>query len=168
MSYIGIGSPLPDISNLPGQTGGEVEVTLDYPSAAVCSTASDQTPTFSPAGGSFASSSPSNLVVNSSTGVIDISASTAGSYTITYTVEGVPSSFAFTLSQTNASSFSYSSSSFEKTGTATPTITGVSGGTFAASSGLSMNNSTGVIDLAASTVGTYTVSYTSPGVYGLK
>ena len=166
MSYIGIGSPIPDISSLPGQTGGEVEVDLSYTSASACTADSDLTPTFSPAGGSFASSSPSNLVVNSSTGVIDISASTAGSYTITYTVEGVPSSFAFTLSQTNASSFSYSSSSFEKTGIATPTITGVSGGTFAAPSGLSINNSTGVIDLAASTVGTYTVSYTSPGVCG--
>tara|TARA_B100000900_G_scaffold397006_1_gene396882 strand:+ start:12 stop:1187 length:1176 start_codon:yes stop_codon:yes gene_type:complete len=165
MSYIGIGSPIPDISNLPGQTGGEVEVNLSYPSASACTADSDLTPTFSPAGGSFTSSSE-GLVVDSSTGVIDISASTAGSYTITYTVEGVPSSFAFTLNQTNASSFSYSSSSFEKTGIATPNITGVSGGTFAASSGLSINNSTGVIDLAASTVGTYTVSYTSPGVCG--
>tara|TARA_B100000900_G_scaffold397005_1_gene396880 strand:+ start:907 stop:2106 length:1200 start_codon:yes stop_codon:yes gene_type:complete len=165
MSYIGIGSPIPDLSSLPGQTGGEVEVNLSYPSAGACTADSNLTPTFSPVGGSF-TSSPTGLVVNSSTGVIDISASTIGSYTITYTVEGIPSSFAFALNQTNDSSFSYSSSSFEKTGTATPNITGVSGGTFAASSGLSIDNSTGVIDLAASTIGTYTVSYTSPGVCG--
>ena len=166
MSYIGIGSPIPDISSLPGQTGGEVEVNLSYPSAAVCSTASDQIPTFSPAGGSFSSSSPSNLVVNNSSGVIDISESTAGSYTITYTVEGVPSSFAFTINQQEQSTFSYSASSFQKIGTATPTLASgtTAGGDFSASTGVVINNSTGVIDLAASTIGgPYIITYTTPG-----
>ena len=42
----------------------------------------------------------------------------------------------------------------------TPTITGITGGTFSVSpSGLSINTSTGAIDLSASTAGTYTVSY---------
>ena len=36
MSYLGIGSPIPEISNLPGQTGGEIEVTLDYPVSSAC------------------------------------------------------------------------------------------------------------------------------------
>ncbi|MBB1284653.1 T9SS type A sorting domain-containing protein [Flavisolibacter sp. BT320] len=45
--------------------------------------------------------------------------------------------------------------------TATPTRTGTAGGTYSAPAGLVMNSSTGVVDLAASTAGTYTVTYTA-------
>ena len=41
----------------------------------------------------------------------------------------------------------------------TPTITGTTGGTFSSTTGLSINSSTGEIDLSASTAGSYTVSY---------
>jgi hypothetical protein len=166
MSYIGIGSPIPDIASLPGQTGGEVEVTLDYPSAAVCSNGSDQTPSVkSPNGGTF-SSTPSGLSINGSSGVVDVSESTPNNYTISYTVEGVVSSFAFTINQLEQSTFSYSASSFQQIGTATPTLASgtTAGGSFSASTGVSINTSTGVIDLAASTVGgPYTITYTTPG-----
>jgi len=166
MSYIGIGSPIPDISSLPGQTGGEVEVNLNYPSAAVCSNGSDQTPSVkSPNGGTF-SSTPSGLSINSSSGVIDVSESTPNNYTISYTVEGVVSSFAFTINQLEQSTFSYSASSFQQIGTATPTLASgtTAGGTFSASTGVVINTSTGVIDLAASTIGgPYTITYTTPG-----
>jgi len=47
-----------------------------------------------------------------------------------------------------------------------PTITGPTGGTYSSTAGLSINASTGVINIAASTVGTYTVTYTSPAVPG--
>jgi hypothetical protein len=44
------------------------------------------------------------------------------------------------------------------------TITGTTGGTFTASpAGLSINASTGAIDVSVSTGGTYTVTYTTPG-----
>ena len=166
MSYIGIGSPIPDISSLPGQTGGEVEVNLNYPSAAVCSNGSDQTPSVkSPNGGTF-SSTPSGLSINSSSGVVDVSESTPNNYTISYTVEGVVSSFALTINQLEQSTFSYSASSFQKIGTATPTLASgtTAGGTFSASTGVVINTSTGVIDLAASTIGgPYTITYTTPG-----
>ena len=166
MSYIGIGSPIPDISSLPGQTGGEVEVNLSYPSAAVCSNGSDQTPSVkSPNGGTF-SSTPSGLSINSSSGVVDVSESTPNNYTISYTVEGVVSSFDFTINQQEQSTFSYSASSFQQIGTATPTLASgtTAGGTFSASTGVVINTSTGVIDLAASTIGgPYTVTYTTPG-----
>ncbi|MCA0398518.1 MAG: gliding motility-associated C-terminal domain-containing protein [Bacteroidetes bacterium] len=46
-----------------------------------------------------------------------------------------------------------------KTGTATPTVSGQSGGQFSAPQGLTINASTGVIDLTASTAGTYVVTY---------
>lgn len=44
-----------------------------------------------------------------------------------------------------------------------PTLTGVAGGTYTSSAGLSLNASTGVINLAGSTPGTYTITYTGPG-----
>jgi hypothetical protein len=56
-------------------------------------------------------------------------------------------------------SFSYPEGPFYNCGTLTPTFTGT--GTFSASpTGLSLNSTTGVIDLSASTPGTYTITYT--------
>ena len=166
MSYLGIGSPIPDISSLPGQTGGEVEVTLDYPSSSACTSASPFSPSeATPVGGVFAAT-PSGLNINSSTGEVTPVGSTPQAYTISYTVSGVISQFALTINIVQQSTFSYSSSSFQQIGTATPTLAAGTtlGGTFTASTGVSINSSTGVIDLAASTIGgPYTITYTTPG-----
>ena len=65
-----------------------------------------------------------------------------------------------------SAAFSYSKSSFHQ-GEAdpTPTITGTTGGTFSATpSGLSINTSTGTIDLDNSTIQSYTITYTVSGV----
>lgn len=56
--------------------------TLVYPSISVCQAGNDVTPVFSPAGGTF--SSASGLALNATTGQIDASESTVGTYTITY------------------------------------------------------------------------------------
>ena len=45
------------------------------------------------------------------------------------------------------------------TGTATPTQTGTAGGTYTAPAGISIAAATGVINLATSTLGTYTITY---------
>ena len=165
MSFIGIGSPIPEIANLPGQ-GGAIEVLLDYSSAAVCNNDSTLTPTQAePSGGVF-SASPSGLNINTSTGVITPTGSTHGTYTITYTVSGESSSFTFTINPLQQSTFSYSSSSLEQYGTASPIFASgtTTGGTFSATSGLVINTTTGVLDLASSTIGgPYTVTYTTPG-----
>ena len=155
MSYIGIGSPIPDISSLPGQTGGEIEVNLNYAVSAVCNNDVDQTPTVkTPNGGTF-SATPSGLSINNSSGVVDVSASNPGAYSITYTVSGVASSFSLTINAVEQSTFSYSSSSLEQYGTASPIFASgtTTGGTFSATSGLVINTTTGVLDLANSTVG---------------
>lgn len=166
MSYIGIGSPIPEIASLPGQTGGEVTVILDYPSSAVCTSAEPFSPSqYAPPGGTFAAT-PSGLTINASTGEVTPSTSTPQAYTISYTVSGVTSQFALTVNAVQQSTFSYSSSSFQQIGTATPTLAAgtTAGGTFTADTGVSINASTGVIDLAASTIGgPYTITYTTPG-----
>ncbi|WP_194852315.1 BspA family leucine-rich repeat surface protein [Nonlabens antarcticus] len=48
----------------------------------------------------------------------------------------------------------------------TPTITGATGGVFTSTTGLSINESTGVIDLTTSDPRVYTVTYTTSGVTG--
>lgn len=63
------------------------------------------------------------------------------------------------------SQFSYATNSYDVAGAdPTPTITGIVGGSFSSTSGLSINTSTGKIDLSLSTAGSYTVSYTAPNL----
>lgn len=63
-------------------------VSITYPEVAYCKDpATTATPSFSgPAGGTYTSTS--GLVINSTTGVVDVTNSTAGTYTVTYTVSG--------------------------------------------------------------------------------
>jgi len=70
------------------------------------------------------------------------------------------------LNVLTSAAFSYAKSSYHQ-GEAdpTPTITGTPGGTFSATpSGLSINTSTGTIDLDNSTIQSYTITYTVSGV----
>ncbi|MDC0257464.1 gliding motility-associated C-terminal domain-containing protein, partial [Crocinitomicaceae bacterium] len=63
------------------------DATFNYSAAAYCVDASDPTPTITGlAGGAF--SSTVGLVINAGTGEIDVSASTPGAYTVTYTTTG--------------------------------------------------------------------------------
>ena len=73
---------------------------------------------------------------------------------------GAPGTFDLCLSSVAPASISYSGGPFCATGTATVTRTGTAGGTYSSTAGLSINSASGTINLAASTAGTYTVSYT--------
>ena len=66
-----------------------------------------------------------------------------------------------TVLPTESPAFTYGSATYCETDSdPTPTVTGTSGGTFGATpSGLSINATTGAIDLDASTMGTYAVKY---------
>ena len=100
------------------------------------------------------------IVINSTTGEIDLDASTAGTYTVTYTVQGVSSNQQLTINNLDNAAFSYSASSYAPTNAdPTPTISGLTGGTFSGTTGLVIDSSTGVIDLSASTVAAHTITY---------
>jgi len=141
---------------------------FNYDAATYCVSAPDPTPTITGLPGGTFTSAPAGLSINASTGTIDVSASTPGGYTITYTTSGTcpnSSGVSVTINALDDATFNYDSAVFCASETdPTPTITGVGGGTFSsAPAGLSINASTGTIDLSASTPGAYTVTYTTVG-----
>ena len=145
------------------------DATFSYSANSYCQNVSNPTPTISGvSGGTF--SSTTGLSINSTTGEINLSASTVGNYVVTY---NTPSGNACPNSSTqnvevaavDVVSLSYPASSYPQNGTdPSPTFSPQNGGTFTATpSGLSINSSTGVIDLSASSVNSYTITYTSGG-----
>jgi hypothetical protein len=124
-------------------------------------------PTITGQSGTF-SESTGNLSIDSSTGVINVNNSTAGTYTVVYTTNGsCPNTVnnTITVNALDGATFAYSSNSLPQTGTASLTTTPTtSGGVYSAyPSGLSINSSTGEIDLAASTIQSYKIFYETSG-----
>lgn len=153
-------------------TGGSPVTGFTYPNATVCiSGGVDPVPVpaagFTP-GGFF--SAPVGLSINTITGVINLAASTAGSYTVTYAVNSSgcitagSSTFTITLSNsvTPVTSFSYTSTVCSNAADQSPALVSgfTSGGTFSAPAGLVIDAATGVVNVAGSTPGNYTVTYT--------
>lgn len=141
---------------------------FSYASASYCQNGSNPSPTLSsPNGGTFSASPAGLFFVNNSTGQINLSASTVGTYSVRFVSGGTcPTTVTNNISITaaNSSGFNFSINSFcaGVTPNPIPTITGSTGGAFAAAAGLSINSSTGELNLGTSTAGTYAVSYTSP------
>lgn len=124
-------------------------------------------PTITGETGTF-SESTGNLTIDSSTGVINVNSSTAGTYTVVYTTNGsCPTTVnnTITVNALDGATFAYSSNSLPQTGTASLTTTPTtSGGVYSAyPSGLSINSSTGEIDLANSTIQSYKIFYETSG-----
>ena len=156
---------------------GGLALSITYSASAYCDGIGD-TPQPTVAGntgaGTFSSTSgiifaDSGSNTGSSTGVIDVDASTDGAtYVITYTDTDSDTATAnVTLNALDNAAFAYSASSYEPTDAdPTPTITGLTGGTFSSTSGLvfvdsgtNTGSSTGEIDLSATTEATYTITY---------
>jgi hypothetical protein len=76
----------PDSKTFDVTINPEDDASFSYASSVYCPTDSDPTPTLNTVGGTFSSSA--GLMLNSSTGEIDLSASTPGDYTVTYTTSG--------------------------------------------------------------------------------
>ena len=154
--------------------------TFTYSGSPFCSNASDPSPVFSGGGtpGVF-SSSPGLVFVSTASGIIDLSASTAGTYTVTNTVtpNGAcsPSTTSRTITITALPNpnFSYVSNGLcQSIGSNNPLPifqSGAQAGTFSSSalSGLSfVSASTGEINLSASTPGSYPVINTINAIGG--
>jgi hypothetical protein len=102
-------------------------------------------------GGTF-SAAPAGLVIDATTGVIDLGASAPNTYDITYSFGTAPCTGTATSQVTVSSqpTATVSGGTFCATGTTTLTTTGATGGTFSATpAGLVIDANTGVIDLGA-------------------
>lgn len=110
------------------------------------------------------------IVINSTTGEIDLDQTTPGTYVVTYTVQGVSSTQEVTVNAVDDATFSYSSNSYTPSSSnPTPTISGVTGGTFSSTTGLvfvdsgtNTGSSTGEINLSSSTPNSYVITYNTP------
>jgi hypothetical protein len=117
-------------------------------------------------GGTFTSTS--GLGLNGTTGAVDPTTSTPGTYTVTYTTNATTYCTPQTATATVVinesvltSNFSYASTSYcTNSGTVTPTVTGTAGVFTASPAGLTINASTGAINFATATPGSYTVTNT--------
>ena len=158
-------------TDISGCSGAALSIT--YSSSAFCEDASDPTPTVTDNVGAGTFSSTMGLVfISTTTGQVDLSASTSGAtYVITYTdTDAATATFSLTINDLDNAAFAYSASSYSQAD-ADPTPTPVlAGGTFSAGSGLvfvdsgsNTGSSTGEINLSASTIASYTITYTTAG-----
>ena len=142
------------------------DASFNYGAAAHCADAVDPIPTITGLGGGTFNST-GGLSINAGTGAIDVSASTPSTYTVTYTTAGScpnSSSVSVTVNALDDASFTYDAAAYcIDDSDPTPTITGLAGGTFSSTAGLSINAATGAVDVSASTPSTYTVTYTTAG-----
>ncbi|QNM84137.1 T9SS type A sorting domain-containing protein [Polaribacter pectinis] len=141
------------------------DASFSYSKNSYCGADSNPTPTITGEnGGTF--SSTSGLSLNSSSGQINIAASTIGNYVVTYTTTNPDQNSStknISITSEDVATFSYPTSRVNKNDLdLLPTTTGQSG-TYSSTSGLDINSSTGVIDVSDSTEGTYTVTYTTNG-----
>ncbi|CAF4881910.1 unnamed protein product, partial [Rotaria sp. Silwood2] len=124
-------------------------------------------------GGSYGSS-PAGLIINSSTGAITPSTSTAGTYTVTYTIPAsggcgtVPVTTSVTITAVPTATISYAGSPYCSNVATAQSVTlngtgAYTGGSYgAAPAGLTLNAGTGAVTPSTSTPNTYTVTYTIP------
>lgn len=163
-----VGGPCPDTKTTTVTVNAAANSSFAYPSNTICLSDGNQTPTTFDAG-TFSSTPAGLSFVSTSTGEIDVANSNAGTYTITHAVPGVcasTSNVSVTLTSTPNASFTYAQGSYcaDATDPSPVFATGANGGVFTSTTGLSINSNSGVIDLSASTAGTYTVTNTIAAV----
>jgi gliding motility-associated-like protein len=138
------------------------DASFTYSGTTFCTTGSNPTPTITGLpGGIFTTSG--TITIDPATGVVDLSATSAGTYSITYTTAGTclnSTTVSITISTAPTASFNFSSGAYCQSagGIASPVFgTGSAAGTFSSGTGLSLNSTTGDVDIALSTTGTYTI-----------
>ncbi len=140
--------------------------TITYGAAPYCSNAGTASVTRTGTTGGVYSPT-TGLSINASTGTVTLATSTAGTYTVTYTIAAAGGCATFTttapitITAAANATINYASSPYCQAATiATVTRTGNTGGVYSSTTGLAINATTGDVDVAASTAGTYVVTYT--------
>jgi hypothetical protein len=140
--------------------------TITYGAAAYCSNSGTANVTRTGTTGGVYSSTV-GLSINASTGAVTLATSIAGTYTVTYTVAAAGGCAMFTttapitITAAPTATISYTGSPYcSNVATATVTRIGTTGGVYSSTTGLSINATTGDVNIATSTTGTYTVTYT--------
>ena len=154
-------------------TAAPVVTSIAYTSGTVCSNSGLQSVTLvGTPGGVY--SSTAGLTINSGTGQIDPSTSTAGPYTVTYTIPAAGGcALVFTTTSITITtlpvitSIAYSGASVcSNASLQSVTLVGTTGGVYSSTAGLTINAGSGQIDPSTSTAGPYTVTYTIPSSGG--
>ena len=142
--------------------------TFSYGTSTFCQNGANPVPSLTGTSGGTFSASASGLSLNASTGAINLAASTPGTYTVTYNVGTgctATSTATVTVTTAPAATFGYPSGSYcaAALSNVAPTFSGGgSAGTFSSTTGLSLDPATGIVNLAASQPGTYTVTNSIP------
>src|SRR6185369_2809573 len=135
--------------------------TIAYSGSPYCATGTATVTQTGQAGGTY--TAPAGVSLTAATGAINLATCTPGTYTITYSFgNGTCNNTTTTSITINAlptATIAFAGSPYCATGTATITQTGQAGGTYSAPAGLNINTTTGDVNLATSTSGTYTVTY---------
>lgn len=148
--------------------------TIAYNASPYCSTAGVASVNISGTSGGIYSCTDPGLVINSSTGDIDLASSAPGTYTVQYYVSPAGNCGDFTTS-TNITIisgakaiFSYPNSPYcPLQDTALIAFSGTTGGTFSADPGLNIDPVTGTVNIQNSSNGTFNVYYNLSGSCGL-
>ena len=147
--------------------------TFNYPLTTYCQDGVDPTPVLAPAAAAGTYSSTPGLVINPTTGTIDLSASTPGAYVITSTtattvggpcnnIPAITTTRTVIITAPSNATIAYSNPAYCNNVSSVQQIirTGTSGGSYSSTpSGLSIDTNTGNIVPSASIPGVYTVTY---------
>ena len=148
------------------------DANFSYATNTFCSSGTTVFPDNTPSSSGSYSSTPSGLVLNSSTGEIDIANSVENSYDITYTTTGTcPNAHTVTVHivpNFNAE-FEYDNYDYCQTGVNPLPIhnNGGTDGVYSSTTGLEWGSTAGEVDLLSSTPGTYVVTNTITDLSGI-
>ncbi len=140
---------------------------VGYPVSNYCQGETNTVPSIMGTLGGTFTSLPAGLVINPLTGELNLTTSIPNTYTIKYLTSGIcpdSTSSSITINELDDASFSYPSGTFCLSGAnPIPSISGLNGGVFSGNNGIVINASTGEIDIPASGIGNYTISYLTNG-----
>jgi hypothetical protein len=146
--------------------------TIAYSGSPYCTGSGSATVTLNgTSGGSF--TTDPQVSINASSGAIDLDASLAGNYSVSYHIDAVGgcpaylTTTAISISAEASATISYEGSPFcSSANPGAVTRIGTTNGFFSAANGLSIDTISGVIYPQTSTAGTYTVTYAIPAIGG--